>query len=175
MITKDNILKVMELFFKHPERKFHLRELERLTGLSMPGVRKIARKLEKENLLISKKEKLVKNFYASRNEKFVFLKRAYNFYSVFSSSLLDFLKEKYDEPEAIVLFGSYSKGEDISKSDIDLAIVTPKQISPDLSIFEKKLGRKIKLYETKIKNAEPEFLNALANGIILYGYLKVVE
>lgn len=41
MITKDNTTRVMEFFFKYPETKFHLRKLERLTGLSMPGVRKI--------------------------------------------------------------------------------------------------------------------------------------
>jgi len=90
MITKNNTLKVMELFFKNPERKFHLRELERLTGLSMPGVRKIVLKLEKEDLLCSERAKMVKNFYASRNEKFIQVKRAYNLYSVFESGFLNF-------------------------------------------------------------------------------------
>lgn len=174
MITKDNISKVMKLFFEQPERKFHLRELERLTKLSLPGVRKIVEKLEREGLLLAKKEKHVKNFYAARNEKFVFLKRSYNLYSIFTSGLLDFLKDLYEEPEVIVLFGSYSRGEDISKSDIDIAIITPKHASSDLSAFEKKLDRKIKLYEIRIKRAEPEFLNTLANGIVLYGYLKVI-
>ncbi|MEM2173958.1 MAG: nucleotidyltransferase domain-containing protein [Candidatus Pacearchaeota archaeon] len=173
MITKNNALKIMELFFKYPERKFHLRELERLKKLSMPGVRKIVLKLEKENLLKSEKAKMVKNFYAARNEKFIQLKRAYNLYSIFDSGLLNFLKDKYEEPEAIVLFGSYSKGEDISKSDIDIAIITPKQKELDLSIFEKKLGRKIRIYEIRLEKAEKEFLNTLANGIILYGYLKI--
>ncbi len=174
MITKDNTLKVMELFFRYPERKFHLRELERLTKLSMPGVRKIAKKLEKERLLLSEKERHVTNFYAARNEKFVFLKRAYNLYSVFNSGLLDFLKDLYEEPEAIILFGSYSKGEDISKSDIDIALIASKRESPDLSVFENRLGRKIRLYEINIRKAEPEFLNTLANGIVLHGYLKVI-
>ncbi len=175
MIIKDNVLKVMGLFFRHPEKKFHLRKLERLTGLSLPGVRKIVKKLEKEKLLQSKKEGPVTNFYASRNDKFVFLKRAYNLYSIFASGLLDFLKESYEEPEAMVLFGSYSRGEDISKSDIDIAVVTPKQKSPDLTIFERKLSREIKLYEIKIAKAEKEFLNTLANGIVLRGYLKVIR
>lgn len=174
MITKDNTLRVMELFFNYPERRFHLRELERLSGLSMPGVRKIVQKLEKENLLLSKKENVVKNYYAARNEKFISLKRAYNLYSIFTSGLLNFLKEIYEEPESIILFGSFSKGEDISKSDIDIAIITRKQEAADLSVFEKKLGRKIRLYEIKIEKAEPEFLNTLANGIILYGYFKVI-
>ena len=174
MITKDNTLKVMELFFKCPEGKFHIREVGRLTGLSMPGARKILAKLEKEGLLLSKSENMVKNFYAARNEKFMSLKRAYNIHSVFASGLLDFLKGKYQEPEAIILFGSYSKGDDISKSDIDIAIITPKRGLQDLSRFEKGLGRKIRIYEVRIRGMEPEFLNSLANGIVLYGYLKVV-
>lgn len=165
----------MEFFFRHPERKFHLRELERLTGLSMPGVRKIADRLVKEGLLESKREKVVKNYYAKRDEKFVQIKRAYNLYSIFSSGVLDFLKSKYKEPEAIVLFGSYGKGEDISKSDIDIAVITPKHEKLDFSGFEDKLARKIKIYEIKLEKAEKEFLNTLSNGIILHGYLKVVQ
>jgi len=174
MIIKNNTLKVMELFFKYPERKFHLRELERLIKLSMPGIRKIAGKLEKEGLLESKKEKMVKNFYASRNEKFIQIKRVYNSYSIFTSGLLDFLKNEYGEPEAIVLFGSYSKGEDISQSDIDIAIITQEHKKLNVLSFEKKLGKTIRLYEIKIETAEKEFLNTLANGTILYGYLKVI-
>ncbi len=175
MITKNNTLKVMEFFLKYPEKKFHLRELERLTKLSMPGVKKITEKLEKESLLLSKKEKPVKNFYASRNEKFVFLKRAYNLYSVFTSGLLGFLKEKYEEPEAIILFGSYSKGEDVSQSDIDIAVISKNQELPDLSVYEKRLVRKIRLYTIRLEKAEPEFLNTLANGVVLHGYLKVIR
>lgn len=165
----------MDLFFKYPERKFHLRELERITKLSMPGVRKIVRKLEKEGLLISKKEKVVINFYASRNEKFTALKRSYNIYSVFISGLLNFLRKEYEEPEAIVLFGSFSRGEDISKGDIDISVVTSKHKSLNFSKFKNILSRDIKIYEIKIENAESEFINTLANGVVLYGYLKVIK
>ncbi len=175
MITKNNNMKVMEFFFKYPERKFHLRELERLTKLSLPAVKKIAEKLEKEDLLESKKEKIVKNFYAKRNDKFTYLKRSYNLYAIFSSGLLNFLKNKYEEPETIVLFGSYSKGEDISKSDIDIAIITQIHKDNDFSVFEKKLARKIKIYEIQIKKTEKNFLNTLANGIVMSGYLTIIK
>jgi len=175
MITKNNTFRVMELFFKHPERKFHLRELERLTHLSMPGVRKIVNKLVKEGLLESKKEKMVKNYFAKRNEKFVHLKRAYNLHSLYRSGLVEFLKNQYENPEAIILFGSYSKGEDISKSDIDLAVITTKNKELELSLYEKKLAREIRIYEITIKKAEKEFLNTITNGIVLEGYLTVIE
>src|SRR3989339_96193 len=107
MITKDNNLKVMEFFFIYPERKFHLRELERLTKLSLPGIKKITQKLEKEKLIESRKEKMYLNINASRNQKFVDLKRSYNIYSL--SELTKYLREIYEEPEAIIIFGSYSK------------------------------------------------------------------
>ena len=173
MITKDNKLLVMEFFFKYPERKFHLRELERLTGLSMPGVKKIVEKFKKEGLLNSEKEKVVKNYFATRNEKFTQIKRAYNLYSIFSSGLLQFLKDKYEEPEAIILFGSYSKGEDISTSDVDIVVVTKKQEKLDLARFENKLTRRITLYEVDLESVEKEFLNTLINGIVLSGYFGV--
>ena len=175
MITRNNTLTVAELFFKYPERKFHLRELERLTKLSMPGVRNIANRLVKEGLLDSESEKVVKNYYARRDDKFVRMKRVYNLYSIFFSGLLDFIKNEYREPETIILFGSYSRGEDISKSDIDIAVITADHKEPDLSAFEKKLARKIKIYEIRLEKAEREFLNTLGNGIVLYGYLKVAR
>ena len=165
----------MKLFFKYPERKFHLRELERLTKLSLPGVKKITEKLEKESLVFSKKEKVVKNIYATRNEKFVHLKQVYNIYSIFSTNLLKIIAEKYQQPEAIILFGSYAKGEDITKSDIDIAVITSETIELNLDKFERELNRKIKIYEIKIKKAEKEFLNTLANGVVLYGFLNIIK
>ena len=161
MITKTNTSKIMELFFKYPERKFHLRELERLTKLSLPGVSKILKKLEKEDLLESKKEKVVKNYYAKRNEKFNQLKRSYNLYSIFSSGLLDFLKKEYEEPEAIILFGSYSKAEDISKSDIDIFIYGNVD-DLRLAKYEMILKRDIQLFNCNNKTG----LNKLGDGLI---------
>lgn len=173
MITKNNTLEIMEIFFKFPEKNFHLRELARMTKLSLPAIKKITGKLEKEKLLVLKKEKMFVNVYASRNEKFLALKRSYNLYSVFE--LVNYLRKVYEEPEAISLFGSYSKGDDISKSDIDLAVINSIHKDIDLSKFEKKLARKINLFEIDLKKAESSFKNSLANGIVLDGGLRVVK
>lgn len=167
MITKDNTFKIMKIFFQFPEKSFHLREISRLTGLSLPGVKKIIAKLEKEKLLISKKEKMFVNVYASRNNKFVNLKRAYNLYVL--SDFTNYLNEIYEHPEAIIVFGSYSKGEDISRSDIDIAIVTDLHKEINFSRFEKKFSRNINLFEINLKKVEKSFLNSLFNGIVLSG------
>ena len=174
MLTKDNSFRIMKIFFENPEKRFYIRELAKMTGLSPPGVMKIVKKLEKERLLVSKKGKVVKNVFAVDTEKFIQLKRFYNVISLFNSGLIDFLRGEYEEPEAIVLFGSYAEGSDTSKSDIDVAIVTKKRAKPDLTKFGKRLKRKISIYEIRTTECSKEFLNSLANGITLYGYLKVV-
>lgn len=174
MLTKDNNYRVMKLFFDSPERKFHIREIARLTRLSAPGVIKIIGKLRKEGLLVSEKGKVMEDVHASKSERFLLLKRCYNVQALFESGLMGFLREEYEEPEAIVLFGSYSKGEDVSTSDIDMAIVTKKRLAPDLKRFERMLNRKINIYEVQTEESEREFLNSLANGTVLYGFLKVI-
>ncbi|MEW6329162.1 MAG: nucleotidyltransferase domain-containing protein, partial [Candidatus Micrarchaeota archaeon] len=112
--------------------------------------------------------------FADKTGRFLRLKMCYNILAVHESGLIEFLREEYEEPEVVVLFGSFARGEDTSKSDIDVAVVTNKSQTPDLKKFEAKLGRKLNLYEIKMKECSKEFLNNLANGVVLYGYLKVI-
>ena len=174
MITKDNTYAVMKLFFDSPEKKFHMRQIARLTHLSPPGVAKIVAKLKKEGLLSLENTDLVKNAFATRTDKFICLKKCHNLFTVQESKLIELLREEYEEPEAIVLFGSFAKGEDTSKSDIDIAVVTTKSKALDLKKVESKLNKKVNVYEINIKECTKEFLNNLANGIVLAGYLKLI-
>lgn len=173
MLTKSNSFRVLKIFFDNPEKKFHLRELARFSKLSPPGVIKIIKELEGEGLVISEKGNIVTNICASKSDKFIQMKRFSNLYSLYESEFVNFLRHEYEEPEAIVLFGSYSRGEDASNSDIDIAVVTNKNISSDNKKFEKYLKRKINVSEVKLSHAEKDFLNTLSNGIVLYGYLRL--
>jgi len=100
------------------------------------------------------------------------LKRSYNLFSLYRSELVNELTEIYNKPEAIVLFGSYSKGEDTEESDIDIAVITERQKDVNLAVFERRLYRKIKVLEIQRPRIEKEFWNTLINGIVLYGYLE---
>jgi len=165
----------MKLFFDSPEKSFHIREIARLTGLSAPGVIKILKKLKEENLLESERDKVVENVRVTKSQKFFLTKKSNNTLSLFDSGLISYLKDKYEEPEAIVVFGSYSRGEDISGSDIDIAVVTKKEMDLDLKRFEKYLRRKVSIYEIQVDSSEKEFLNNLANGTVVYGFLRVLQ
>jgi predicted nucleotidyltransferase len=175
MFTKDNRFKVMELFFKNPTKEFYLREIARLTGLSPPGVLKIMGKLERESLIEKEAKTLTTNYKADTgHDAFTTLKRAYNLFSVYESGLLEQLVEFYAAPEAIVLFGSYARAEDIETSDIDIAVITDAEQYPGLEGVESTLQRRITIHLIKdVKKVEKEFKNTLANGIVLHGYLEI--
>ena len=85
---------------------------------------------------------------------------------------MEFLSDAF-VPDAIVLFGSASRGEDIEGSDIDLFLVA-KEREINLRKFEKKLKRKISLhFEDSVSKVPKELMNNIINGIVVYGYLKV--
>ena len=80
--------------------------------------------------------------------------------------------EKFN-PNSIVLFGSYQKGEDTIKSDIDLFIESKEQ-NINLQEFETKLNRKIQLHFNESFEKYPkELKNNICNGIVLKGYLEI--
>lgn len=175
MITKDNNLKVMEIFFKFPYRSFHIREIARMTGLSSTGVIKIIKRLKREKLLVSRKLNNLEEIKPDFNGRFLIIKRLYNIYSLYDSGLVDFIKSYYEMPQSIVLFGSYSTGTDTEKSDIDIAVISSKKEISDFKKFEIKLSRKINLHLIDIKNTPKEFINSLANGIVLEGFAEMIR
>lgn len=174
MITKDNNLRVLRIFFESPEKSFHIRQLARMAGISSTGAIKIVKRLKKSKLLKSKKKRMVEEVEADFEGRFQPVKRAYNLLSLYDSGLVEALNGHYEEPKTIVLFGSYSEGTDTSKSDIDIAVVTKRNDMPGLDIFERKLKRDIKLLTVSIDQSSKEFRNSLSNGIVLSGYLEVV-
>ena len=175
MITEDNNLRAVRLFFESPEKKFHIRQIARLTGMSSTGVIKIVKRLKKCGLLKSKKERMVEEVEADFEGRFLQLKRAYNLLSVYDCGLVKMLRDFYEEPQSIVLFGSYGEGTDTSKSDIDIAVVTKKMNFQTWINLKKKLRRKIKLMAVSLEKSTPEFKNSLSNGIVLSGYLEAIK
>ena len=141
-----------------------------------PASRILRRALEKEGLVEKERTALTVVYRGNYdNERFMALKRSLNLYSLYSSGLVSSLVEFYRIPECIILFGSYAKGEDTKESDIDIAIMTGMKDYPELEIYEDCLKRKISLHLIEnSKNEEKEFINSLANGIVLYGYLELV-
>lgn len=171
MFGKKSTEHVAELFFLKPRKVRHLRELSRESGLSVSTVSSAVDELKKRGLLRVEKD-VTKEIQATRNQKFRDLKRAYNLRRLAETGVLDAV-EKEHRPDAIVLFGSYSRGEDDETSDVDLAAINGKEATLDLSTYEQELGRDINVQEVRLEGAGENFKTTLANGIVLRGYLEV--
>lgn len=166
-----NTDKVLKELFRSPNYKFHIRELARIAKLNPNTIINIINKFEKENLIRKEPQGHVVEICLNlENKETIWKKRLFNLSEVYSSGIVDFLIKGYS-PKSISLIGSYSRGEDIEKSDIDIVVVSNKKEIIDLNNFEKKLGKKIHLLILSDKISE-EFFNNLINGIVIYGYLR---
>ncbi len=173
MITKNIKLRIQEYFFRNPTSKLRVRQIERETNSPLPSVIRYVKELNTENILKREEIANIMTFSANRSsEEFLLEKKLYNYRTL--TKLKEYLIEQLDNP-IIIVFGSYAKGEDIEKSDIDIYIETPSKKEISLAKFEEPLQRNIQLFRQKsikeIKNKE--LRNNIINGIILHGYLEI--
>lgn len=165
---------MLQEFFDFPRKAFLIRELSRNMKLSVPSVRLHIKALVAEKLVTKDVNGLYPSFRAARDNPLFKLLKAQNvILMLYQTGVLNAI-EKAVYPSCVVLFGSASRGEDTEESDIDL-FVQAKQTKIDLGKYEKTFNRKINLlFEPDLKTISPQLLNNLANGTVVYGYLKVV-
>lgn len=172
MLKKSNIEKLKEVIFKQPLTKFTIRELARKANIAPPTAMVFVHDLLKEGFVreerVARASQISANF---ENKLYRRKKQAYNLDSIYSSGLIDYIITEYNDPKAIILFGSYARGDDIERSDIDIAILTSERKNLDLKKYEKTLARTISIHEIQLENVSEEFKNNLHNGIILHGAL----
>ncbi|MCK5022638.1 MAG: nucleotidyltransferase domain-containing protein [Candidatus Aenigmarchaeota archaeon] len=174
MIQKYNTYRVMKLFFDRPGKIFHLREISRLLNLGMPSVKLHIKRLQKEELIEKRDGDIYPGYSSSHNKKFRLYKRNDILLRIQESGLVDFLVDNLT-PDAIVIFGSASRGEDIENSDIDIFVVA-KEKDIKMKKYENLMKRKINmLAESSVNDVPKELLNNIINGIVLYGYLDVLK
>jgi len=148
-------------FVKYPLANNHIRELARILGISAPKVKYLLKPLLKAGLLAVTLQG--KNHIISANhdsEAFILNKKWTNIFLLLQSGIVEDLNRSQD---VIILFGSYSRGEDIETSDIDIAINDAAGISSEK--YEKMLNRRIELHEIS-----PNIASSLQRGIFIKGY-----
>ena len=177
MITKSIKDEIKNHFFVNTTNKSRVRQIERELKLPLPSVIRYTKELVKEEIL--KKENIggIVLFSANRgSSQFTIEKKLFNLKQIYCSGLIDNFVKEYFNP-TIVLFGSFSKGEDLDDSDIDLYIETPSKKDINLNRFEKILKRKIQVFKYKNINQIPNMhlANNIINGIVLNGFLEVLK
>ncbi|MBS3138717.1 nucleotidyltransferase domain-containing protein [Candidatus Woesearchaeota archaeon] len=174
MIQKWSRYQVLQQFFDFPKKAFLIRELSRNTKLAATAIRIHLKALLKEGLIAKEVGGLYHSFKAQIDSPLYKTLKWQNLVLRLQQSGLLVSLEKSLYPTCVLLFGSASRGEDTEMSDIDI-FVQAKLQKIDMNKFEKELNRKINiLFESNLNILGPELLNNLSNGIVLYGYLKVL-
>jgi predicted nucleotidyltransferase len=178
MLVKDNLTKVLGIFFDNPIPEgsgFQLREISRTINLAPKSVKMYLEVLKKEDLIIAKKHRVHKYpiYYANRdNTYFKLLKKLDLIRRIEETGLLKYIDETC-MPQVVFLFGSASRGEDISTSDIDLYVQSGEK-RLKLDKYEKLLKRKINIFfEKNFIKLSKELKNNIINGDKLKGYLNI--
>lgn len=157
-------------------KSLNQREIARVLKVSPTAVAKALPLLDKECLVRVKKSKEMNLTFIGFNRdssKAIEFKRTENLKLIYGSGLVGCLEEKFPGC-TIILFGSYSKGEDTTVSDIDIAIIGSKEKQIDLTKFDKMLERTIFLhFYSSLKGINKELRENIFNGIILVGGIEL--
>lgn len=167
-------LEIFSLLCIKAGEKLSQREIAKILKVSPTAITNSIKKLEQNHLIKVEKTKTI-NFISFNREwqKAVDLKRAENLKNIYISGLSEYL-EKELAGGTIILFGSYSRGEDTNTSDIDLAVIERKDKILYFEEYEKHLNRKININFYKSWNdIHKNLKNNILNGILLHGSVEL--
>lgn len=171
--------RIAELIFNEPHKKFYLRDLSRRTGCSTTAVSDAIELLSRFNIIKIEKGAVVNEIEANLDAaEYKNYKLIYNLYKIMRYGFVNNLIECFHIPECVAAFGSFAKGEDVEKSDIDILVIThntsDENANKIIKNMEKEFNRKVNLHTlNSLDKSSDEFKNSAANGIVLHGYLKV--
>ena len=186
-ITNNEMLFVLSIF-KSPEKDYNTSDIAKLLGISPMGALKIAKRLEKENILKSKsigKAKVYKlnmeNDYVKDYIKFLLKREAEQAPANIKMWLNELRKIK--NADIAVLFGSILRKKEVK--DVDALLITDqkrfsklkKEVESINLINIKKLHP---MYQSKkdirmnIKKEGKAILNAI-KGIVAFGEDKIID
>jgi len=146
-ITKSKLREeLLTLYFSNPNKKYYLRELERILNFSVGNIRRELIKLESTGLFLSEsKGNLV---YYCLNKSYPLFKelKSIIFKTSGASKMLQNILVKFKDIDRAFIYGSFAKGEEREDSDIDLLIigeVNEDKLIEEIGKLERKLQREI--------------------------------
>lgn len=166
---------IFRLLCKNVGNPLNQRTISSLLKVSPAGITKALPQLEKQRYLDIKKDNNMNlNLVElSLTTHILQLKRAENLRALYETKITELLEDTY-QGCTIILFGSYSRGDDTYKSDIDIAVIGSKAKNINLEEFEKKLQKPININNYKDwKSIHNDLKENLCNGIVLVGGIRL--
>jgi len=167
---------IMRFLYVNAGETFNARELAIPLEVSQPAISKALPLLEKQGFIGVSKDKRSKRLSIKLNREnplVAGMKRADNLLQLYETGLVEFFKDTFPGCTVIV-FGSFAKGEDTGKSDIDIAVVGSKNTRIDMGRFEKTLSKEINIsFFQSFKEISDELKNNIMGGFLLSGWVEL--
>jgi len=171
-ITKSKLREeLLNLYFTNPNKKFYLRELERILGFSVGNIRRELIKLKKNGLFLTENKGNLTYYYL--NKSFLLFQELKSIISK-TSGVPRVLKESLKKIKGIeyaFIYGSFAKGEERERSDIDLFIIgkpDESKLIDEANKLERRLQREINFtiyeksdFKQKKKESNPFILELI--------------
>ncbi|HLD03118.1 MAG TPA: nucleotidyltransferase domain-containing protein [Candidatus Nanoarchaeia archaeon] len=172
--------KVIHWFFAYPTDELSLSNLCRELKISKTSASEVVRELENEGFIEKKVLGRVWRLKANQEHPYFTSKKiASNLMMVYESGIIPVVLGRFPNSRAIVLFGSYRKGDDMQESDIDIAVEVldnkPVRIIGlgNINQFGFRKNVKVNAHVFSRNHVDLNLFANIANGIVLHGFLEV--
>lgn len=171
-ITKSKLREeLLTLYFTTPNKKYYLRELERILNFSVGNIRRELIKLESTGLFLSENKGNLVYYYLNKSYPLFKELKSIIFKTSGAPKMLQNILNKFDGIDRAFIYGSFAKGKERESSDIDLLIigeVNEDKLIEVISNVERKLQREINYsiygkedFKKKEKEGRPFILDIL--------------
>ena len=171
--------KIYAWFFAFPEGEFSLNDLAEELSISKTTAKAVVQQLVAEGFLEASQLGKMWRIRANQTHQYFRTRKIpFNLRQVYESGVIEWIETRAPNAKAIILFGSYRKGDDNDKSDLDIAIeITGSQKLDIVTVMIQELGYrknvKASIHFFSRDNIDLNLFASIANGIILSGFLEV--
>ncbi len=175
---KEAYQKILIWFFTFPTREMGLSDLAKALGISKTTANVTVGRLADEGFLVIKV--IGRTWRISCNQAHIYnysRKIAYNLLTIYESRILENIHKVIQNPRAVIVFGSYRKGDNTEGSDIDVAVeVLGNEDVKVLQLGKIAVGFRenvpVNLYIFSRNKIDLNLFSNITNGIILEGFLE---
>ena len=190
-LFKTGYEKILKLFYSDRNAQFHTIEIVRRTGLNENSAFRFLNQMEKDKILISKKDGNMKKYSIAKNDvaysllTHLDILKFNSLPSIRKSATKLFLSKLKEQPIMVILFGSTAKENFQEQSDIDLLLIVNRKIDTKgaVSHADAQTGIRISaiqitfeelVEEIKLKN-DKVIQSALNTGYPITNHIKYYE
>lgn len=137
---------LLTLYFTNPNKKYYLRELERILNFSVANIRRELIKLENAGLFVSENKGNLVYYYLNQSYPLFDELKSIIFKTSGVPKILYDVLTKFKGISHAFIYGSFAKREERTDSDIDLLIigkVDEDKLIEEINHLEQKLQREI--------------------------------